>query len=239
MRQGTPPPRLYSERTVWPGPFGRDHQHVEIGARLDQVEMDVEAVGEHQRRAFLHVGRKFAAIDVGLQLVGRQHHHDVGPFGRAGDVHHLDSLRLRLLDGGRVRPQRNGYVLDAAVAHVEQMRMTLAAVADDGHLLALDQIEIGVPVVVNAHVLSWVWRAKHGFELKPGSGAGGRRADGLLVKAGDAIKRGPEEARGRYAPKGTKPRPKLALEVGLIAAGDVLLALTREASGSRPAGGCQ
>jgi hypothetical protein len=28
---------------VWPD--------VEIGARLDQVEMDVEAVGEHQRRA--------------------------------------------------------------------------------------------------------------------------------------------------------------------------------------------
>jgi hypothetical protein len=44
IRQGTPP-RWYSERTV-----------VEIGARHEQVEMHVEAVGEQQRGAILHVG---------------------------------------------------------------------------------------------------------------------------------------------------------------------------------------
>ena len=68
------------------GALGRDHQHVEIGARLDQVEMDVEAVGEQQRGALLHVGREVGAIDVGLQFVRRQHHDDVGPFGGLGDA---------------------------------------------------------------------------------------------------------------------------------------------------------
>ena len=41
----------------------RDHHHVEIAARLDQVEMDVEPVGEHQRRAFLHIAVQLAVID--------------------------------------------------------------------------------------------------------------------------------------------------------------------------------
>ena len=31
------------------------------------------------------------------------------------------------------------------------MRVALAAIADDGDLLALDQIEIGIPIVINAH----------------------------------------------------------------------------------------
>ena len=79
------------------GALGRDHQHVEIGARLDQVEMDVEAMGEHQRGALLHVGRQLVAVDVGLQFVGRQHHHDIGPFGGGGDVQDLEALGFGLL----------------------------------------------------------------------------------------------------------------------------------------------
>ena len=47
--------------------------------------------------------------------------------------------------------QRHGDFLGAAVAQVEQMRVALAAIADDGDLLALDEIEIGVPIVINAH----------------------------------------------------------------------------------------
>src|SRR5207302_8245388 len=34
---------------------------------------------------------------------------------------------------------------------VERMRMALAAIADDRDLLALDQVQVGVAVVVNAH----------------------------------------------------------------------------------------
>ena len=156
------------------GALGRDHQHVEIGARLDQVEMDVEAVREHQRRALLHVGRELVAVDVGLQLVGRQHHHDVGPFGGARRRHHLDAFGFGLLGRRASRPQRHGDVLDAAVAHVEHMGVALAAVADDGDLLALDEIEIGVPIVIDAHVMSFaggstLLRCERGQARKPPS----------------------------------------------------------------------
>ena len=79
------------------GALGRDHQHVQIGARLDQLEMDVEAMGEQQRRALLHVVRQFVLVDVGLQFVGRHHHHHIGPFGGVGDAHHLEAGGFRLL----------------------------------------------------------------------------------------------------------------------------------------------
>jgi hypothetical protein len=43
------------------------------------------------------------------------------------------------------------------------MSEALAAVADDGDLLALYQIDVGVPIVINAHFLSFpdclvLWR---------------------------------------------------------------------------------
>ena len=136
------------------GALRRDHQHVEIGARLDQVEMHVEAVGEHQRRAVLHVLGEMIAVDVALQFVGREHHHHVGPFGGLGDLHHLELLAFGLLHAGRALAQRDRDVLDAAVAQVERVGMALAAVADDGDLLALDQVQVGVAIVVNTHGLN-------------------------------------------------------------------------------------
>ena len=126
------------------GALRGDHQHVEIGARLDQVEVNVESMGEHERRALFHIGRKLIAVNLGLQFVRRQHHHDVRPFGGRRDVHHLDAFGLRLFGGRRARPQRDRDLLHAAVAHVEEMRVALAAVADHRHFLGFDQIEIGV-----------------------------------------------------------------------------------------------
>ena len=133
------------------GALGRHHEHVEIGARLDQLEMDVEAMGEGQRRALLHMLGEVLGIELRLQLVGRQHHDDVGPFRRLLGRHHLDAGGLRLLDGGRAFAQRDPHLLDAAVLQIEGMGMALAAIADDDDLLVLDQVHIGIAVVINAH----------------------------------------------------------------------------------------
>ena len=135
------------------GTFRRDHHHVEIRPRLDQVEMHVEAVREHQRRALLHVGVQVIVVNVGLKLVRREHHHHVGPFCGVGDFHHLELLALGLLDALRALAQRHRDILDAGVAQIERMGMALAAVADDDDLLALDQVQVGVAVVINTHVL--------------------------------------------------------------------------------------
>ena len=81
IRQGTPPPFSYSPRTVWPGPLGAIITTSTVSLGSISVEMDVEAVGEGNRRAVLDVGFDVIAIDVRLQLVRRRHHHQVGPLG--------------------------------------------------------------------------------------------------------------------------------------------------------------
>jgi hypothetical protein len=136
----------------------RDHQHVEIGARLDQIEMHVQAVREQQRRAFLHVGMEVVAIDGALQFVRGQHHDDVGPFGGLGHVHDLELLGLGLLGGSRALAQRDRHLLHAGIPQVQRMGVALAAIADDGDLLALDEVQVGIPVVINAHHQPLKWR---------------------------------------------------------------------------------
>ena len=63
------------------------------------------------------------------------------------------SFALGLLDALRALAQRHRHVLDAGIAQVERMGVALAAIADDGDLAALDQIDVGVAIVVNAHDL--------------------------------------------------------------------------------------
>ena len=46
------------------------------------------------------------------------------------------------------------------------MGVALAAVADDDNLPALDEIEVGIPVVVDAHRKSWVGVSKTLIWLK-------------------------------------------------------------------------
>ena len=113
--------------------------------------MHVEAVREGDRRAVADVRRDLVLVDVGLQFVGRRHHHQVGPFGGVRHAHHLEPVGLDLLGGRRAGLEADGDLLGAGILEVERMRPALAAIADDGDLLALDQIEIGVAIVIDTH----------------------------------------------------------------------------------------
>ncbi len=113
--------------------------------------MHVQAVREGQRRAGLHVRAELLAIQVALALIRGQHHHDVGPFGALGRVHDLQAGGLGLGHAGGAGAQADGEVLHAAVLQVLRMGVALAAVADDGDVLPLDQVHVGVAIVVDAH----------------------------------------------------------------------------------------
>src|ERR1700730_10799616 len=91
------------------------------------------------------------AVDVALQFIGREHHDHVGPFGGLRHLEHLEFLALGLLDALRALAQRDRDFLHAGIPQVERMGMALAAIAHDRNLLAFDQVQVGVPVVIYAH----------------------------------------------------------------------------------------
>ena len=134
--------------------LGCDHDHVDLGGRIDQSEMNVEPVCEGERAARFHLARDFIGINRRLMLVGCEDHQDVGPFGGFGDGLDRESGPFGLLGTGRPRTQRDGDFAHAAVAQVLRMRVTLAAIADNDDLLVLDQLLVAIGVVVNLHCSS-------------------------------------------------------------------------------------
>ena len=138
------------------GTLGRDHDDVDIGGRIDQAEMNVEAVREGERAARLHLACDFVRIDRGLMLVRREDHENIGPFGGFGYGLHGEARAFGLLCRGRAFAQRNDNFADTAVAQVLRMGMTLAAISDDGDLLVLYQLLVAIGIVVDLHVRTFV-----------------------------------------------------------------------------------
>lgn len=66
------------------GVFGGDYEYVEVFVGFDQVEVDVEVVGEEECCFFFYVVLKIVVVDVGLQFVGGQYYDYVGLFGGFG-----------------------------------------------------------------------------------------------------------------------------------------------------------
>ena len=114
-----------------------DHEDVQIGTRLDQLEVDVQAVGKRQRGAFASCCPSGDRGTGGLAFVRRQHHDDIGPCSGVGRAHDLEAVASAFLALPEPSTQRDGDFLDAAVAQVQCMGVALAAVADDGDFLAL------------------------------------------------------------------------------------------------------
>jgi hypothetical protein len=134
-----------------PRALRRDHQHVDGGLRLDQLEVNAEAVGEEQRGAVADVRRDLLLVDAPLQFVRGQDHDRVGPGRRLGDRHHLEAFGLGLPGRRRAGTQGHGDVGDAGVAQIEGMGVALRAVAYDGDLLVQNAGKVGVAIVVDAH----------------------------------------------------------------------------------------
>jgi len=146
------------------GGLRRHHPDVEILARLDQAVMDVEPVREGERRPLLDVRLDLFLVHLGVVLVGQQDHDDVGALDRLADVGDLEPAFLRLVPGSAALAQPYRH-LDPGLLQVLRVRVALRAVADDGDLLALDEREVGILVVIDLHDFTWTestctrWRA--------------------------------------------------------------------------------
>ena len=80
---------------MWPGPFGRDHDHVVARGRRDSAVVDREAVREEHRRAGVEVRRDLVAEERSLRAVGNEQRHELGAAHRVGDVAHRQPGLLR------------------------------------------------------------------------------------------------------------------------------------------------
>jgi hypothetical protein len=47
--------------------------------------------------------------------------------------------------------QRHGDIGDPGIAQIEHMRVALRTITDDGNLLGFEDVEIGIPIVIDAH----------------------------------------------------------------------------------------
>lgn len=110
--------------------------------------MHRETVREEKLRLGLHIRHHLILEDIGLHVVGHEEHDKIGDLGRLRHRVDLKSvglgLRLRLAS----LVQRDDR-FDAAVAQVLRMGVSLAAVADDRHRLAVQKFEVRVAVVIN------------------------------------------------------------------------------------------
>ena len=120
---------------------------------------------EGERRAVADFRRDVVAVDVGLQLVRRAEHDEVGLGRGIGDRLHLELGVLRLLRRGGAGAERDHHVLHAGIAKVLRMRVALAAEADDRDLLALDEVHVRIAVVINAHISPFPLFGRTGREL--------------------------------------------------------------------------
>lgn len=108
----------------------RDQHHVQIRARLDHVEMHVQAVREQQAGALLHVRRNDLFVELLLHHVRGQHRDQISGLYRFGRRNDGEAIGLGLGFGRATGAQANGDV-EAGIAQVQRMRAALAAVADD------------------------------------------------------------------------------------------------------------
>src|SRR6058998_2956623 len=113
----------------------RDHGDIHVGRGGDLPEVDVESMREHERLAGRHVRRDLGVVEIALDVIGNQDHDHLGRFGCVGGGHDFQSGGFRLGPGLAARVEPDHYV-DARIAQVERVRMTLAAVADDRYWLA-------------------------------------------------------------------------------------------------------
>jgi hypothetical protein len=123
-----------------------DHGDIDIPGRLDQPVPDVQPVREEQR-VTLDQGRgNRLRVYLALQVVGDQHHDQVGFLAGLRRGEDAQAVVFRLLAARRTLGQPHPDV-HPRVAQRQRVRVALGAVAKDRDMPPLDDREVGGIVV--------------------------------------------------------------------------------------------
>ena len=118
--------------------LGRNHRDVNKWRRIDLLEVDIEAVREHQHLAFGQVRLHALLVDSFLHMVRGKHHDDVRFFGRLLHVDNPQTLLFSELPGLGAGVEAD-HDIAAAVLQVQGMGVSLRAEADDRDLAPVQQ----------------------------------------------------------------------------------------------------
>ena len=130
--------------------LGRDHHHVHVGGRNDGLEMNAEAVRDAENFSGMQIGLDELLVDLRLGLVGSENLDPVGALGGLVGSHHDHAVGPRLLGALASRVEPNDDFV-SAVAKILRLRVSLAAIADDGDRLALQCLGLRVAFIKNSN----------------------------------------------------------------------------------------
>ena len=128
--------------------LGSDEDHVDTLRGLDVAETNVEAVRKGEGLACGQVLLDLVVVDRALVLIRCEDHDQISPLSCVCHSEHLEASLFSLSNRLRALLERNDD-LNARVAKVHRVCMTLRAVANDGYLLALDDRQVCIGVVVH------------------------------------------------------------------------------------------
>src|SRR4030042_5369190 len=123
------------------------HDDVNVLWRYDPLEMNVESVREGEDHALPQVGRDVLVIDVLLDLIRYQEHHQVRALDGVRDVHDLHPVRLGPVPC-LVLDAESQDDIHTAVPQVQRLRSPLDSISHDRYPLALQDLEVRVLVEI-------------------------------------------------------------------------------------------
>ena len=126
-----------------------DHAHVDVGRRFDKSKMDREAVREHQCFAGRQMRLQILFVQIRLNVVRYQEHHDVGGFRSMRIIHDAQPGGLGLsaaLTGFR-QPDHDA---DARIAKIQRVRVLQASIAENPDGLTFRLGNVAVLLVVTS-----------------------------------------------------------------------------------------
>ena len=108
-------------------------------------------MGKGQRGPLFEIGLDIVLIDRLLVLVRSQYHDQIGALDGVGHLGDLQPRLLRLAPGRGPLAQGDHYLRDPGIAQVQRVRMALGAIANHRDLLAANDGNITVFVVIHLH----------------------------------------------------------------------------------------
>src|SRR5207237_3549621 len=133
-----------------------NHRNIDERWRHNLAEMDIETVSKHQCLSTTKMRFDRGLVHALLSFVGNEDHDHVAALSCLLDCRHGKSVFL-CPNCRRTAGVCRYANVHAAVSHVQRVRVSLAAVADDRDFLRLDQPRISVFFVIDVgHEISLV-----------------------------------------------------------------------------------